>query len=234
MLDELRLDFWKNCELKETGIDSYQFCQDKFHFLKFPFDVSYNYNSRGFRDEEWPTSNLNQCIWCVGDSFTVGLGSPVDHTWVKVLQKQTNNRTINISMDGASNHWIARNAMKIIKQVQPQNMVVMFSYFHRRELPLNVPEHQKRLRYIKYETIEDDIFNFQWCFNAIEKNKHNTNIIYLTIPKPLPVEHKDKIIVSHDNWLGEVEILDYARDKHHFDIKTSESIVTKIMPLLAN
>lgn len=234
MLDTLRLNIWKNYTATESGIDSYQRCHDKNHFLNFPYPVTYQYNSRGFRDEEWPTENLQDCIWCVGDSFTVGVGSPVEHTWVKVLQNETGIRTINISMDGASNSWIARNSIKILKEVKPKNMVIMFSYFHRREAESsNIPEHQKRLRYLKYETFEDDMRNFQWCRNAIENNKHETNVIYSTIPNPVSKDNRQYLNFDFDNYLGEVSLLDYARDHHHFDKNTSIDFVKKVIPLLA-
>ena len=78
--------------------------------------ITYNYNSRGFRDQEWPDSmtELREATWCVGDSFTVGLGSPVTHTWPNVLQQTLQKKTINVSMDGASNNLIARKVLKIL------------------------------------------------------------------------------------------------------------------------
>ena len=70
--------------------------------------VKYNYNSRGFRDNEWPTKNLVDTIWCFGDSFTVGLGQPQNECWPKVLESKINKKTINISLNGGSVNWITR------------------------------------------------------------------------------------------------------------------------------
>lgn len=118
-----------------SGMDTYEHCHNKKHFEQYPHSITYNYNSRGFRDQEWPASleELKSAIWCVGDSFTVGLGSPVEHTWPWVLQKQTGRRTINISMDGASNNWIARKTIDILQEIKPQHIVIHWSYTHRRE-----------------------------------------------------------------------------------------------------
>jgi len=120
---------------KYTGIDSIEHCSDKKHFKAYPHDITYNYNSRGFRDAEWPDTvdKLKNAIWCVGDSFTVGLGSPIEHTWPYVLQQTLQKRTINISMDGASNNCIARKVLKILTQIQPELIVIHWSYLHRRE-----------------------------------------------------------------------------------------------------
>lgn len=118
-----------------SGIDSPEACLDPQHYQAYPYTVSYQGNSRGFRDTEWP-EDLVHAVWCLGDSFTRGVGVPYEHTWPQVLQQQTGCRTINISMDGASNNWIARQAQMIIKDIAPQHMVIHWSYIHRREAPI--------------------------------------------------------------------------------------------------
>ena len=118
-----------------SGMDSPDQARDSDHFRNFPHPVTYHYNSRGFRDAEWPSTveDLQNSIWCVGDSFTVGLGSPLNHIWPQRLAHLTGRRTINVSMDGASNQWISRTVTAIVEQVQPTLLVVMWSYTHRRE-----------------------------------------------------------------------------------------------------
>jgi hypothetical protein len=124
---------------KHSGIDSFESCLDKKHFESYPHDISYNYNSRGFRDNEWPDDleELQSAIWCVGDSFTVGLGSPLEHTWPWILQQSAQRRTINVSMDGASNMWIARKSLDIINKIKPAHLVIQWSYISRREKNVN-------------------------------------------------------------------------------------------------
>ena len=121
----------------ESGIDTFEECRDKKHFKSYPYPIEYRYNSRGFRDEEWPedTNELQNAIWCVGDSFTVGIGSPLEHTWPSILQEQTKRRTVNVSMDGASNNWISRQCVDIIKNINPKTIIMQWSYIERREQP---------------------------------------------------------------------------------------------------
>lgn len=128
-----------------SGIDSPDLCFDKDHFNEYPHTISYNYNSRGFRDQEWPTTQdeLKQAIWCVGDSFTVGVGSAFEHTWPQRLAAVTGQRCINIAMDGASNQWIARRAGQICREIGAKNIVIQWSYIHRREQDL----------YLRYEQV---------------------------------------------------------------------------------
>lgn len=122
---------------KFSGMDSEEFCQNPQLFLQYPHQVEYTYNSRGFRDEEWP-NDLTQAIWCFGDSFTVGIGSPQQHAWPVVLQRKTHTRCINVSLDGASNQWIARKIVALSHSLVPRRVVVHWSYIHRRELSTSI------------------------------------------------------------------------------------------------
>jgi len=124
-----------NRRFQYSGIDSPEQCFNKQHFRTYPHNVDYQFNSRGFRDAEWldDLSELSQCTWCVGDSFTVGIGQPYAHIWPQVLSKKSGIRTINVSMDGASNDWISRQCQHIMQAINPLRLVVMWSYTHRRE-----------------------------------------------------------------------------------------------------
>jgi hypothetical protein len=115
-----------------SGLDTYECCFDKEHFANYPHDISYQFNTRGFRDIEWPDITTD-IVWCLGDSFTVGLACPVEHIWVNILRQHLDRKCINISMDGASNQYITRKAEYILQNVNPKHMIMHWSYFHRRE-----------------------------------------------------------------------------------------------------
>lgn len=136
-------------------MDTAENCQDREHFHSYPHHIEYQYNSRGFRDDEWPTdtAELERAIWCVGDSFTVGVGSPINHTWPWLLQQRMGRRTINVSMDGASNNWIARQASQILQQVAPHTMIMHWSYLHRREGFKHIADETKSRFLLHYENI---------------------------------------------------------------------------------
>lgn len=170
----------------QTGIDSLEATKDVDHFKNYPHSVSYNYNSRGFRDSEWPDSELQDAVWCIGDSFTVGLGSPINHAWPKVLESKINRRTINVSMDGASNMWMARKAIELIQTVAPKNIVILWSYFHRREENREgadeYPDEVRRFFNSEDATDQDDLLNFLECATKVIAQSNSTNVIHGIIP----------------------------------------------------
>ena len=166
-----------------SGIDSPKNCDDKQHFQNYPYTVDYVFNSRGFRDHEWPDTlhALRQAIWCLGDSFTVGLGQPYTHIWPQVLATAIGRRCINISMDGASNDWIWRKARDIWTAIQPTNMVIMWSYTHRRELPAASLSDEARVLHAIDASDEQDLAHWTDLVNKV--HKMDRDIVQCVIPQ---------------------------------------------------
>lgn len=171
-----------NARWDYSGLDSIKCCYNKKHFKNYPYPVDYVYNSRGFRDAEWPNSldELRNAIWCIGDSFTVGLGAPLEHTWPYLLQQQTGRRCINVGMDGASNEWIARKTQSIIEEINPTDIVIMWSYVHRRENKDASLSDEDRRIHNGLGTGLENIINFKSCVESVN-NQYN-NIKHTTIP----------------------------------------------------
>ena len=180
ILSNLVLPGRANQHWKFVGMDQIDYCKDKSHFLSYPHKISYVYNSRGFRDLEWPNNiqELRDAIWCIGDSFTVGLGSPLEHTWPLRLSAITNRRIINVSMDGASNEWIARTTEKIVQAIDAQ-IVIMWSYTHRRENVNPLLNDEQRRIHFSNCTDYDDWTNFLDCKKRVDSI---TNSVQFAIP----------------------------------------------------
>lgn len=103
----------------------------------YPTPISYQFNSRGFRDQEWP-EKFHDVIWCLGDSQTMGIGSSIDRTWPYQLSKITGRTTINISLRAASNNWISRQARLVSETFPNAQIAVLWSFVERRELSVDV------------------------------------------------------------------------------------------------
>jgi hypothetical protein len=202
----------QNCSY--SGIDSFESCLDKKHFESYPHAVTYQYNSRGFRDAEWPGSleELQNSIWCIGDSFTVGIGSPLSHTWPSILQEQYQCRTINVSMDGASNNWIARHSAKILATINPKILIIHWSYLHRREGLTALNSTSKKSFLMHYENVKDP----SW--------PSLTQIKQFSL---LPVHVQNELLNSHDtSWRNELS--DEELKLWHIDSELHNDIANTI------
>lgn len=278
-----------------SAIDSPEECKDRRWFKKYPHTFDYQYNSRGFRDREWP-DDLDRAIWCIGDSFTVGVGSPQSHSWPSVLSQLTGVHTVNVSMTGASNDWISKVAGLIADSVTPRCMVIMWSYINRREMPIDQHRDQKwktfyhdiqdqtwpecelfadiaklpspileeiknvyltdspfRLnqsndieldlaessdehRRLHFVDLDRDLENFQHCLDSTNNITAGNALIHSAVPGfAAPGQQFDTalMMLHHDRVaLDPPKIVDWARDRHHFDIKTSENFCRQVIDLL--
>jgi len=200
---------------KTSGIDSYKWCRNKNYYKNYEKEISYLYNSKGFRDKEWP-KDLSKVIWCVGDSFTVGIGQPFDETWPQLLQKATGKRCINVAEDGCSNDVIAKRIKKIHKLYKPKSIVVMWSYLHRRQ-----NKHYDKTDF----GLKEDLKNFKKNYNVTKLL--NSNFIHLLIPNAFIQDVKKQEYFFKKNKIKNIhgfKQIDYGRDYHHFGLKTSKKI----------
>lgn len=200
ILKDLCLPSRRNQKCQYSGLDSIKHCLDKTHFENYPFAIDYSFNTRGFRDLEWPSSlnELKEAVWCVGDSFTVGIGQPLEHTWPYVLSKSINRRTINISMDGASNDWILRRAQQIIDEIQPSAIVIMWSYTHRRESRNHALDDESRRIDNSYSSEAEDYQHFQTCVYQV--HSATTQVLHYVIPGFIPDMCQSWLDVKGSDW----------------------------------
>ena len=69
---------------------------------------TYNFNSWGFRDcdlEQYRKENTKIKInVCIGDSFTMNIGGPAEHSWPHLLSKKLPTPVINMGIDCFSSY----------------------------------------------------------------------------------------------------------------------------------
>jgi len=212
-------------ESKNSGIDTLEDCLNRKHFLSYPKDISYRYNSRGFRDHEWP-QDLSDVIWCLGDSFTVGIGQPFQETWPQLLEKKLGKRCLNLGEDGCTNDTLSMRTEEICRLHKPKLIVVMWSYLHRRRI------NNKNLHSDKSSFgVKEDMTNFIKNYQTV--NQLPTNVINLTIPhaftSPDTINYflEKKTEIESPNVIH-FDQVDWARDYHHFDVQTSRNVVELI------
>jgi hypothetical protein len=283
ILEDFCIPELANLVCNQSGVDTLKECKDPTHFKQYPWPVEYCYNSRGFRDAEWPESieELKDAVWVVGDSVTVGIGAPLAHTWPFVLSQRTGRRVINVSMEGASNDWISRRAQQIIDQISPRAVVMIWSYLHRTES--NNQELSDIARRCHYSSVDpwDHLKNFEQCVDRLK----NKNIHWCIVPQHFNYEFGDSVKMYQDigdpswpsaprcwdefdqlpdhvqkelkkdlSWdlfkltlefqtialrlgppvVDNIQVIDRARDGHHFDIKTAQWLAQEIQIAIAS
>lgn len=213
ILPELYVPSCVNQQWLVTGLDTPEFCLKKQHYLSYPYQITYQYNSRGFRDSDWP-ADLSDVIWCIGDSFTVGIGAPREHAWPYILQQRTGRRTINVSIDGASNNWIAKISSQILKQFPQATIITHWSFLHRGELEINEAREQKFQKF--YAAVRDP--SWPSC-NSVSNLKE------------LPDFIQQEITQIHgwtDAIYGEDRRAHYVRDTDREDIINTENCINQL------
>lgn len=214
-----------NCKVSLiSGMDCLAECLNKDHFRNYGKKITYRYNSQGFRDVEW-SRDLSNVIWCVGDSFTVGIGQPFEETWPKLLEARTGKTCMNVGEDGCSNDNIALRAQEIYRLHNPKLIVVMWSYLHRRRVN-NINIHYDKNSFGFLEDIQNFLKNFKIVNNL------STNIVNLIIPNACLFGNKklsDHLLELNITDLLFFPQLDYARDYHHFDIQTGNYVCDLIL-----
>jgi len=182
-LDDLVIPSLVQRCFKTYAPDSFWSSRNRWHYLRYPHKITYQFNSRGFRDQEWPT-DLKNAVWCLGDSVTVGIGSPLEHTWPGQLSKLSARRTINLGIRGTNNQAIAEMANTVLREVQPKNMIIIWSFLERRPIDTSDLLRDVHSRRLIAPNI-DHIRYFEQCLNLIDHN--NTNIIHAFVPNCFPM-----------------------------------------------
>jgi hypothetical protein len=224
----------------EDAIDSRAYCVDIAHFLSYTKVVYYTYNERGFRDDPWPET-VNNDIWCLGDSFTVGLGQPYEEIWPRLIQQKTDSRVFNISLNGGSNDWISRKTQHILEHANPKYIFIQWSYLHRRESPnQDLIDEDRRLHYVSNGAVDPekdqrDIDNFLKNVKPLLAS----NIVHSFVPQFADTKEVENKIYEHLTELGanffpQLEVLDRARDGHHYDILTSQNYANEYWNRVTN
>ncbi len=138
MLEDLSVPVYRSMRPPRLGMDTLMHCRSKTHYLRWRRPISYEFNSRGFRDREWP-QDFSSVTWCVGDSETMGLGLPIDDTWPRQLESISSKPVIMVALLGAGNEWIRDAAMTILQSLPGAQVILHWSFLWRRQLPLDDP-----------------------------------------------------------------------------------------------
>jgi len=160
-------------------------------FHDYPIqDFDYQYNSWGFRGEDFEQYIGEKVNICLGDSMAVNIGGPVEHGFCSQLAEHFDIPTLNFGMAAAGNDAIFKVYESAIRFFDVQNTFVMYSFLHRRLVDGKFEQHT-------YTDYKEDFsyFNKQripnaiecalpcWCWSDEEKQfLSNQGIYFLDVP----------------------------------------------------
>lgn len=109
-------------------------------------DITYTWNTHGFRSDEFVDDGRDS-ILTIGDSCTIGIGCPVEHTWPGILRKKfPDTKLYNLGLAAASSDYVVRAIAKTIDVLCPRAVFVQWPGFSSREVAV-------RRRYLPYKII---------------------------------------------------------------------------------
>lgn len=180
-----------NYHKKYSGIDNpNKIISSITDFNQYPIqDFDYKFNSWAFRGPEYEQYVGQAVNICLGDSYTVNLGGPVEHSWCSELSKNFSIPTINLGMDGAGNDAMQLVYDRACEVFDVKNTFIMYSYLHRRL------ENGEFIQTGEYDRTNFDYFQNHrihnaiecalpgWCWSESEKTfLNNENIYYFNCP----------------------------------------------------
>ncbi len=164
----------KTCGM-DTPIESYRTLEDWYAYPVQNFN--YSFNSWGFRGPEYEQFLDKPINLCLGDSFTVNVGGPIEHSWCSQLAKHFDIPTINVGVDGAGNDAIRIIYEKACNIFDIRDVFVMYSFLHRRlnknfEFTQDTAKMRDNFKYFIKQRIENvyEAALPSWCWYPLEKS----------------------------------------------------------------
>jgi len=98
-------------------------------------NIVYKFNSSGFRTQEFDMNSSAPSILCLGCSFTLGTGLPLEQVWPSLIAKEfPEYNTYNLGIGGSSGDTIARLLYKIGNKLNTKIVCILWPEIHRLEV----------------------------------------------------------------------------------------------------
>jgi len=185
--------FWDTSDSQERFLKNLQDprARQKLQELEYLHrEISYTFNSHGFRTQEFD-SVID--IVCFGCSFTMGTGVHVEDTWPMQVQSLTGMQVANLGHAGSSNDTAFRFARHYLPQLKPRYAVWLQTDKHRLELiDESVPLSLNILASDTSNPCANDVFIKTWFGSDQNQdlNLEKNTLAFEKICQSLAIEYK--------------------------------------------
>lgn len=207
----------KNTQKTQLGLDQPDRCLKGVKWwYNYPIqDFNYKFNSWAFRGPEYTPYVGKKVNICLGDSFTLNLGGPIEHSWPSFLSEKFDIPCLNLGMDGAGNDAIKIVYDRAIKLFNVQNTFVMHTFLHRRLVD------GKFTHTISFKENFDqlNIFYFE------DKRIIGKNVFFTFLPLQHYFREEQKYLYeNYKNNIWHLEKNTTNRDGYHLDLKENSKL----------
>lgn len=212
-------------ELYEKNLkEKYQLLKDNDWIDK---SFTYNFNSHGFRCNEFTTEPTVMFLGC---SLTCGIGLPIESIWPELVSKQLNMHCANLGQGGGSNDSSFRLCYGWIDIIKPKIVVLMSPPGIRLEIISDNFMFNLSGAWDQDNTKLYNYFVRDWSMN--DNNNYFNSLKNQLAIENLCTSRNIKFLCLSDQDLADIKESDLARDLIHSgrlkNKKISEYVLTKI------
>lgn len=181
-------------------------------------NFTYQFNSLGFRSEEFTT---DPSIMFLGCSFTSGVGLPIEYIFPEIVAKNLNLKCANLGVAGGSSDCAFRLCHGYIDKINPKIIVFMTPPHIRFELVTN-----KKIQELGVWVSENPFYKEWTIDNNNDYFNHEKNLLAI---QAMCIKRNIKLI-HIDSF--KVESSSLARDLEHPGIDSHKIVADHILSLI--
>ena len=160
--------------------------------------------------------------WCIGDSFTVGIGNPIEHTWPYLLEQRLKSTCINVAMDGASNEWMSRKISELLNEVTPKYIIIHWTYSHRREMSIDPTKDPKE---VAWENVYNACKDTGWPPCPMIKDFESLPTF---IKKELLEQHQVSYFINDNSSIDEFRRVHHTNESDYENIQNLINCINQV------
>ena len=212
-------------------------------------NVGYEFNSLGYRGDEFGRRPGEAIAVFVGDSNTFGVGIPWDRVWTSIVSEQLARdwnvpvRQCNLGWGGTGPDYAAMLIHQTVEALQPDVVFVLWSYvarmswfptttrqvhFHPRQVPTR--EAREHAAYLRLTTEPHAFFNFVRDFHLVDARLAAAGVPWYWGTLERLSEELLSAYVPLAGYVGRWEFVegDLARDGQHSGVESHARFARKV------